>query len=73
MSNLFAAFRSLLPEPRLMIGTVTSAADGTVLVELHGGGSINARGDAAVGDRVFVRNGIVEGPAPSMPVHDLVV
>ena len=31
-----------------------------------GAGTLRARGDAALGDVVFVRDGVIEGPAPSL-------
>lgn len=71
--NPFALFRELLREPRLQIGEVMSVAGGTAQVELPTGGVINARGAAAVGDTVFVRNGVIEGHAPSMTFYDIEV
>ena len=66
--NLFRQFEKLLPARPLLIGTVQSVATDGLLVELLGGGTVRARGEAAVGERVFVRDGAVEGPAPAMPV-----
>ena len=31
-----------------------------------GGATLRARGDAAVADVVFVRDGVIEGPAPAL-------
>ena len=73
MTNPFALFRDLLREPRLQIGEVLSVADGTATVELAGGGNIHARGVANVGDQVFVRDGVIEGPAPDLTVHNITV
>ena len=67
--NLFRAFLDLIPDPALQVGTVTASADGIVTVELPGGGALKARGSAAPGARVFVRGGLVEGPAPALPVE----
>jgi hypothetical protein len=47
-----------------------------VLFTLSGGGTLKARGaDAtlAVGQNVLVRNGVVEGPAPALPVEVIAV
>jgi hypothetical protein len=47
-----------------------------VLNTLPGGGTLKARGaDAtlAVGQNVLVRNGVVEGPAPALPVEVIAV
>ena len=69
-TNLFTAFIELLPSYPLQVATIT-AIDGEVArLELPGGGVLTARGvgSGAVGDQVFVRDGVIEGAAPSMPV-----
>lgn len=73
MSNLFAQFRRLLPGQPLLVGTVVSSGSGLVVVALPGGSSINARGEATVGTKVFVRNGAIEGPAPDLPTGTIEV
>jgi len=66
-TNLFTAFIELLPSYPLQVATIT-AIDGEVArLELPGGGVLTARGTGAVGDQVFVRDGVIEGQAPSMP------
>jgi hypothetical protein len=67
MANLYQQFRALLPEPALQAGTVIEASPGVVTVQLPGGGLLKARGSAAVGQTVFVRDGVVESVAPSLP------
>ena len=67
--NLFRQFEKLLPQRPLLIGTVTAVTTDGLLVELLGGGQVRARGEAQVGERVFIRDGAVEGPAPAMPVY----
>ena len=68
-SNLFAAFRRLVPGAPWLIGTVVGAESaGTYAVQLPGGSVIQARGVAAVGDSVFVRGALIEGPAPALTV-----
>lgn len=71
--NPFAIFKELLREPRLQIGEVLSITDGTAEVELSSGGTVHARGSASVGNKVFVRNGVIEGPAPDLPVVEIAV
>lgn len=66
MRNLYEQFRQLIPEPPLQAGTVIDVGSGVVTVALPGGGLIRARGNAAVGQKVFVRDDIVEGIAPSL-------
>lgn len=65
--NVFRQFIDLLPARPLLVGTVT-ATDGDVsTVELPGGGVLRARGESTVGQNVFVRDGLIEGAAPSLP------
>ena len=39
------------------------------LVVLPGGGLIRARGETTVGETVFVRDDVIEGVAPSLPME----
>lgn len=68
MSNLFKRFTDLLPQRPLQVGEVIDSSDGVSTVELPGGNSILARGSATIGSRVFVRDGVIEGTAPSLTV-----
>lgn len=68
-TNPYRALLALLPQDPLQVGTVTTInADDTRTVQLPGGGTLRARGDAALGARVFVRSGLIEGPAPALTV-----
>lgn len=67
-ANLYRQFLDLLPPRPLQVGTVTAVAGQACTVQLPGGGVLQARGSAAVGDRVFVRDGVIEAQAPSLPV-----
>ena len=69
MHNLYQQFRALLPHAPLQVGTVVAIAPGVVSVQLPGGGRLNARGQAELGQNVFVRNCVVEAIAPSLPVE----
>ncbi len=70
MSNLYHQFLALLPPRPLQVGTVTAVAGQACTVQLPGGGVLQVRGDAAVSDRVFVRDGVIEGEAPALtPVN----
>lgn len=75
MRNLYQQFRALLPDAPLQAGTVIEALDaegGRVTVRLPGGGLVKARGQigsVAVGQQVFVRDGVVEGAAPNLVVE----
>ncbi|WP_236102184.1 hypothetical protein [Methylotetracoccus oryzae] len=49
-------------------GTVVAVEAATVTVALPGGGQIKVCGSVEVGQTVFVRDGVVESVAPSLPV-----
>ncbi len=68
MSNLFSEFKRLVPAPPLLVGTITATAGGVATIELPDGGVLTARGAGAVDDVVFVRDGLIEGPAPGLAV-----
>lgn len=71
MSNLFAEFKRLIPDAPLLVGTITAVDAGGVNVELPDGATVRARGEGAVDDVVFVRDGLIEGPAPSLSVVEI--
>ena len=66
MHNLYDQFRQLIPDPPLQAGTVVAVGSGVVTVAMPGGGLIKARGSAAIGQNVFVRDDAVEGIAPAL-------
>lgn len=66
MRNLFKQFRDLIPEAPVQAGTVTAVVGGVATVALPGGGTIQARGTASVGQKVFVRDNAIEGLAPAL-------
>lgn len=68
MPNLYEQFKSLIPEHPLQVGTVTSIATNMAIVQLPGGDQITARGSAQIGEKVFITNGVIEGPAPNLPI-----
>ena len=68
MRNLFVEFKALLASGPLQVGTVAFVDDGIAVIDLPGGGRLRARGEASVGARVFVRDGVIEGPAPELPI-----
>lgn len=65
MLNPYRSLLALLPDAPLQVGEVV-LVDDLVSIELPGGGIAKARGDATVGDRVFFRDGVIEGPAPAL-------
>lgn len=68
MPNPLSAFKALFPDPPLLVGDVVLVDGQLVRVELPDGAMIAARGDATVGQRVFTRGGLIEGPAPTLTV-----
>ena len=66
--NVFAHFLRLLPQTPTYVGTVTSTTGSGsatwATVQVDGGGLLHARGECAVWQRVFVRDGVVQGQAP---------
>jgi hypothetical protein len=68
MSNPYKTLLSLLPPRQLYIGDVLSFSGGVAVVEILGSGAtVKARAaSATVGQRVYVRDGVIEGPAPTL-------
>lgn len=71
--NPFKRLLNLLPQRPLQVGTVLSVGGGVCRVQLPGGGEVIARGDQAIGTKVFVRDGAIEGVAPSLAVVEIEV
>lgn len=69
--NIYRAFLDLLPARDLQVGTVIAIDSGVATVELPGGGVLKVRGEAAVNDQVFVRDGVIEAPAPSLSIFEI--
>lgn len=69
MRNLYKAFRDLIPDPALQVGTVQSISNGVATILMPGGALVKARGEAQVSERVFFRDGVIEGPAPNLAVE----
>lgn len=68
-TNPFKLLKSILPDPPLEVGEVIAISSGTATVQLPGGGLVHARGSTTVGARVFVRDNVIEGVAPSLTVE----
>lgn len=71
MHNLYRQFRQLLPDPPLHAGIVVEVGASRVVIALPGGGLVLGRGEATLGQTVFVRDGVIEGEAPSLPQVDI--
>ena len=66
MPNLYKQFMDLQSPKPLEVGTVAFVFNGVATVDLPGGGRLQARGAAKAGQRVFVRDGVIEGEAPEL-------
>lgn len=64
--NPYQLLLATLPARPLLVGDVLEISGGLATVELPGGGQLQARGEATVGARVWVRDGVIEGPAPTL-------
>lgn len=65
-TNLWKRLKQLLPDAPLLVGTVSSVSSYGAVVELPDGSLVSVRGDATVGQHVFIRDGLIEGLAPSL-------
>lgn len=65
-TNPYVALLALLPSYPLQIATITAIEGDVARLVLPGGGVLTARGTGVVGDQVFVRDGVIEGQAPSL-------
>lgn len=66
LRNPYRQFLDLMPKRPLQVGTVSAVAGGVATITLPGGGVLQARGEATAGQRVFVRDGVIEGEAPNL-------
>lgn len=66
--NVFRAFLDLVPDPPRQVAKVVQVDGDLITVELPSGGRLPVIGTAAEGDSVFVRDGVIEGAAPELPV-----
>ena len=66
MPNLYKQFMDLQSPKPLEVGVVAFVVNGIGTIDLLGGGRLQARGSAKAGQRVFVRDGVIEGEAPEL-------
>lgn len=70
MTNPYVALLALLPSFPLEVGTITAISDGVATIATPGGGITTARGTGyAENDKVFFRDGAIEGKAPDLPIE----
>lgn len=75
-ANLYRALRDLLPEAPLQVAAVsvvhTDTGDSTIT--WPGGAQQRVRGTSVpVDSNAFVRNGVIEGAAPDLPLETIEV
>lgn len=71
MTNLYRQFAKLFAADPLLVGEVLATDTIGCTIELPDGSLVKARGTASVGDKVFVRSGAIEGPAPDVAVVEI--
>jgi len=72
--SAWSRWKSILPQQPLIVGEVMAMHDdGSVTVEVSGGGMLRVRGIAAEGDYVYVRGGRIEGTAPALDLEEVSV
>jgi hypothetical protein len=67
--NLWKRFKALIPGDPLQVGEVIgiNSIEQTSTVTLLGGGTLVVRGaDVPLGQRCYVRGGVIEGQAPDL-------
>lgn len=64
--NPYKRLQTLLAGPPLDAGEVVAVRDDGVTVQLPTGALVTARGNAQIGDHVYIRGGLIEGPAPAL-------
>ena len=72
-TNVWTAFREIMPSSPLLVGTVASVDGQTSLVTLIDGGVIRCRGVGAVNEKWYIRNGALESKAPSLTLSEIVI
>ena len=64
--NIYNRLRGLLPVVRTQVGTVVAVYTDGVRIELQGGGYVRVKGQATVGQKIFIKNGQVVSVAPTL-------
>ena len=72
-ANAWTSFTNLLPRDPLLVGTIASTDGITSVVTLLDGGVVSVRGTETVGNKVYIRAGRIEGPAPAMVQNEIVI
>jgi len=70
-TNAWSRLQHLSPSAPLQVGSVVAITATGATVQLVGGGLVKVLGAAALNDRVYVRAGAIEGPAPDFAVVEI--
>lgn len=73
MRNPLKQLKELIGSAPLQVGTVIAVVGTEITVQLPGDGVVSARGSAVVDDVVYVRDGVIEGLAPSLAIHTITI
>lgn len=65
-TNLWKRLKQLLPDAPLLVGEVFSVSAYGAIVKLPDSAFVSVRGEATVGQKVFIRDGLIEGQAPNL-------
>lgn len=65
-TNVFTRFKRLFPGDPTRIGTVVSVDGTAAVVEELGGARSRVTGSATVGQKVYFRGSVIDGPAPNL-------
>jgi len=74
-TNLFTKFKSLLPKTSMEVVTVQAInTNGTSTVVTANGGTARVMGDTVpVGTKAFIKDGQIQGEAPTLTYYELEV
>lgn len=72
-SDYYRRLLALMPDPPSDVGEVMQVLPDGCTVELLTGELASVRGSATLGDLVYVRNGVIEGPAPVLSTVEIEV
>ncbi len=66
LTNPFKRWQDLQPKRLRQVGEVIHMAGDVATIELPSGARVQAIGKAGIGDRVYIRDGLIEGEAPML-------
>ncbi|AHF04070.1 hypothetical protein MARPU_09465 [Marichromatium purpuratum 984] len=71
--NAYRRLLQLLPEPSTDVGTITATSSDGCTVTLLSGEQTQVRGRGSIGDPVYIRDGVIQGPAPVLQTVEIEV